>query len=89
MVLGGKKGKGKGKKEWKESKEKVFTIDGIGLFDPFVKLHMWSDGCGKHFKTYPSQVYALELQTKLKKNYQILYEFLKYFNYIRKLHGVY
>jgi hypothetical protein len=67
MVLGGKKGKGKGKKEWKESKEKVFTIDGIGLFDPFVKLHMWSDGCGKHFKTYPSQVYALELQTKLKK----------------------
>ena len=36
-----------------------------GIFDSFKKLEIWSDGCGKHFKTYATQAFMAHLQDTL------------------------
>lgn len=36
-----------------------------GVFDNFEALKIWSDGCGKHFKTYPIHYYMATLKKKV------------------------
>jgi hypothetical protein len=36
-----------------------FLFETHGLADGFDEVHLFSDGCGKHFKTYPTHWYAL------------------------------
>lgn len=40
------------------------TLYESGLFYPYKKLSFWSDGCGKHFKTYPAHYHFGVLQGK-------------------------
>jgi hypothetical protein len=52
-----------------------------GVFNGFSEVTIFSDGCGKHFKTYPTHFYLgvlqNELRTKLSKpDFKICYHFL-------------
>jgi hypothetical protein len=37
-----------------------------GLFEQYSYVKIWSDGCSKHFKTYPTHYYIATLQEKVK-----------------------
>lgn len=46
-----------------------YTFDMLydaGLFADFSRLALWSDGCGKHFKTYSTHAYMSHLQSRLR-----------------------
>lgn len=38
-----------------------------GIFDSHPRITLWSDGCGKHFKTYATQYFMAGVQERLRK----------------------